>query len=87
MTGRLDSWEEAIRRGDTETVIVFRSTNESYARGAAAWDAGDPLPPVPADTDPMDVQLFWVGYMAARSRDWFRRRAMALYPDRVDPRP
>lgn len=55
--------------------------------GRKSWEDGADMPPMPEGDDATAEALFWVGYQEARARDFFRRRAMALYPDTIDPRP
>lgn len=63
-----------------------RQIELAFAAGRKAWEDGAAMPPYPGD-EPTAEALFWVGYVEARARDYFRRRAMALYPDTVEPRP
>jgi hypothetical protein len=45
------------------------------------------MPPMPPDDAPEHEQLFWLGFFRERIRDYVMRRQIALYPDRVEPRP
>lgn len=55
--------------------------------GRAAWADGADMPPMPESDAATPEALYWAGFIEARAYDWFRRRAMALYPDTVEPRP
>lgn len=55
--------------------------------GRESWRRGDPMPATPATDDITPEAMQWVGFIEARAHDWFKRRAMAIYPDTVEPRP
>ncbi len=62
-------------------------TREAYERGQQAWRDGADMPPTPPGDIADEAAMFWVGFMFERARDFFKRQRMALYPDRVEPRP
>lgn len=59
----------------------------ALAEGRQAWADGGDMPPYPAADDVTHEALVWVGFVEARSRDFFVRRKMALYLDTIEPRP
>jgi hypothetical protein len=60
----------------------------TFEAGSIAWETGAGMPPMPDDEDELTfLGVWWLGYMIARGRDYFRRREMALYPDTVEFRP
>lgn len=59
---------------------------EAFREGARDWCRGDPMPSWPRRASGVTF-WYWLGFMRARARDFFRRREMALYPDRIEPRP
>lgn len=61
--------------------------SEAIAAGADAWANSEDLPPMPKGNEVTLESMFWVGFIKARSLDFFNRRAIALYPDRIEPRP
>lgn len=63
------------------------STSISYAAGRHAWLDGAPMPPMPPDDAPEHELMFFLGYMREVARDYVMRQQIALYPDRVEPRP
>ncbi len=62
-------------------------SEQAFEAGKQAWREGADMPPMPPDNAEDEIAMFWLGYVWERSRDFFKRREMALYPDTVEPRP
>lgn len=69
-----------------ERVADDMSDDDYFKKGAKGWCRGDSMPDWPRRSAG-PAFYYWLGYMHARARDFFRRRRMALYPDMIKFRP